>query len=149
MKIILLKELENVGKRGDIKEVKDGFARNYLIPNGFALIANSSTLKAFKALEEHEKHKKEKEKNRALKLKEKIEKFKLRIKAKSGEEGKLFGGISSIDILNGLKEHGILVEKGMINLDDAIRSLGKYEVEIKLHPEVKAILKVEVIPEGE
>ncbi len=149
MKVILLKDVENVGKMGDIKEVKDGFARNYLLPKGFALEATRSNLRTFKVLQEQQKNKREKEKNRALKLKEKIEKFKLKIKAKSGEEGKLFGAISSIDILNGLKEQGIEVKKGMIHMEDAIRSLGVHEVEMRLHPEVKAILKVEVVPESE
>jgi len=149
MKIILLKDVENVGKRGEIKEVKDGFARNYLIPKGFALEATPSNMRTFEALEKQQKNKREKEKNRALKLKDKIEKFKLKIKAKAGEEGKLFGAVSSIDILNGLKEHGIQVEKGMIHMEDAIRTLGSHEVEIRLHPEVRAILRVEVIPESE
>ena len=149
MKIILLKDVENLGRRGEIKEVKDGFARNYLIPKGFAMEATRSNLRAFEAIEAQQKNKREKEKNRALKLKEKIEKFKLKLKAKAGEGGKLFGAVSSIDILNGLKEHGIQVEKGMIHMEDAIRSVGTYEIEIRLHPEVKAILKVEVSPEGE
>ncbi len=149
MKIILLKDVENVGKRGEIKEVKDGFARNFLIPKGFALEATKSNLRTFEALEAQQKNKREKEKNRALKLKEKIEKFKLKLTAKAGEEGKLFGAISSIDILNGLKEHGIHVEKGMIHMEDAIRSLGTHEIEMRLHPEVRAILKVEVTAEGE
>ncbi len=149
MRIILLKDVENVGKRGEIKEVKDGFARNYLIPKGLALEATPSNMRTFEAIESQQKNKKEKERNRALKLKEKIEKFKLKVKAKSGEEGKLFGAISSIDILNGLKEHGIHVEKGMIHMEDAIRTLGIHEVEMRLHPEVRAILRVEVIPESE
>jgi len=149
MKVILLKDVENVGKMGDIKEVKDGFARNYLLALGLAMEANPSNLRTFEVLQAQQRNKREKEKNRALKLKEKIEKFKLKIKAKSGEEGKLFGAVSSIDILNGLKEHDIVVKKGMIHMEDAIRSLGVHEVEMRLRPEVRAILRVEVIPEGE
>lgn len=149
MKVILLEDVENLGKRGEIKEVKSGFARNYLIPKGLAMEATPSNMRTFEAIESQQKSKKEKEKRRALKLKDKIEKFKLKIKVKASSEGKLFGAISSIDILNRLKEHGIHIEKGMIRMDDAIRTLGPHEVEMRLHPEVRAVLRVEVSPEGE
>ncbi len=145
MKIILLKDVESVGSVGEIKEVKDGYARNYLIPKGLALTANKSNLKSFETIKKQQKSKKEKIYQHALRLKEKIEKFTLVIKAKSGEEGKLFGAVSSIDVLNGLKENGFAdVEKGMIHMPESIRKIGKYVVELRLHPDVKAPLKVQV-----
>ncbi len=145
MKIILLEKVEKLGNKGDIVEVSDGYARNYLIPKKLALAATPSNLKAWEAQQKLLKSKEEKRKAKAEKLARRINKTTVTIEAKVGEEGKLFGAVSSIDILNALREKGITeIEKGMIKLDESIRQTGNYKVKIKLHPEVEASLKVVV-----
>ncbi len=146
MKVILLEKLDKLGNKGDIVEVADGYARNYLIPRKLAIAATPSNLKAWEAEQRLKRSKEEKLKAKAQKLANRINKTTVTINVKVGEEGKLFGAVSSIDILNALREKGIEIEKGMILLEEPIRGLGKYDVEIRLHPEVRANLKVVVKP---
>ncbi len=147
MKIILLDKVDKLGNKGDIVEVADGYARNYLIPKKLAVAATPSNLKAWEAEQRLLKSKEEKAKAKAEKIARRINKTTVTIKVKVGEEGKLFGAVSSIDILNALRGKGIEVEKGMIRLEEALRQTGTFKVPIKLHPEVEASLKVVVAPE--
>ncbi len=147
MKIILLDKVDKLGNKGDIVEVADGYARNYLIPKKLAVAATPSNLKAWEAQQRLLKSKEEKAKAKAEKIARRINKTTVTIKVKVGEEGKLFGAVSSIDILNALRDKGIEVEKGMIRLEEALRQTGTFKVPIKLHPEVEASLKVVVAPE--
>ncbi len=147
MKIILLDKVDKLGNKGDIVEVADGYARNYLIPKKLAVAATPSNLKAWEAEQRLLKSKEEKAKAKAEKIARRINKTTVTIKVKVGEEGKLFGAVSSIDILNALRDKGIEVEKGMIRLEEALRQTGTFKVPIKLHPEVEASLKVVVAPE--
>ncbi len=146
MKIILLENVEKLGNKGDIVEVADGYARNYLIPRKLAVAATPSNLRAWEAQQRLLKSKEEKLKAKAEKLARRINKTTVTIPVKVGEEGKLFGAVSSIDILNALREKGIEIEKGMIMLDEPIRETGSFKVEIRLHPEVHAHLRVVVEP---
>ncbi len=145
MKVILKEDIERVGKRGEIVNVSDGYARNYLIPKKLAVPATPSNLKAFQNEEKLRKMKADREKTKAEKLANKIKNISITIAVKTGEDDKLFGAVSSVDILSALKEKGIELQKGMIRMEESIRSLGTHYVPIKLHPEVEAKLKVEVV----
>jgi len=147
MKVILKTDVKDLGSIGEVVNVKDGFARNYLVPQGLAAEASTKNLKAF----EHEKRKihemARKVKAGAAGLAERLAETKVTIKAKVGEEEKLFGSVTSKDIAEALKAEGIEVDKKKIQLDEPIRRLGEYTVTIKLHSEVSAQLNVLVVPE--
>ena len=147
MKVVFLKDVKGKGKKGEIKEVAEGYARNFLIKNGYAKEATNQ------ALSELQGQKRLAEKNAAAELqaakdlKERIEQLEVTIKAKSGEGGRLFGAVSTKQIAESLqKEHGIKTDKRKMECE-GIRSLGYTNVPVKLHQEVKATLKVHVIAE--
>ncbi len=145
MEVILNKDVDKIGKAGTVVKVKDGFARNFLIPNGLAVPLTSGNLKTL----EQEKQKKvlesEKIKKDSQELKLRLEALSLTIPALSKEEDKLYGSITAQDIANALKDEGLEIEKTSIELDDHIKSLGIYEVPIRLHPEVLAKVKVWIV----
>lgn len=147
MQIILKANVKNVGQIGEIVTVKDGFARNYLIPKGLAVEANPRNLRSL----EHEKRKIEekarKEKANAENLTARISNLNLVIKAKAGEEEKLFGSITAIDISEALKKEGIDIDKRKILLEEPIKRLGSYTVHIKIHQNVTAKLDFTVVSE--
>lgn len=146
MKVILLKDVKSLGKKDEIVDISDGYARNYVLPKGLgkeASAANLNDLKLKKANEE--KVAKEKLED-AKKLAAKLETREVTVKMKSGEGGKTFGSISSKEIAEAAREQcGLDVDKKKIQLPEAIKSLGEYEVQIKLHPQVVGKLKVKVI----
>lgn len=147
MEIILNQDVDKLGKRGSIVKVKEGFARNFLIPKGLAIPVTAANLKKL----EQEKQRKilqlEKVKQDCIKLKEQLDAFSLTIAAliKEKEEDKLYAGIGSQDIASALREEGFQLDKSQIILDEPIRALGIYEVSIKLHPEVTAKIKLWVV----
>lgn len=147
MQVILKEDLKNLGKVGEIVNVKDGYARNYLLPKGLAINATTKNMKAL----EHEKRtiieRARKVSNDAQTLASRISEISVTITAKAGEEDKLFGSVTSIDIANALKAKGVEIDKRKIILDEPIKRLGLHNVHIKLHPEVTAELKVDVIRE--
>jgi large subunit ribosomal protein L9 len=147
MKVILKEDIKHVGKMGQIVDVADGYARNYLIPKG--LVAEAST-KNIKFLE-HEKRiiqeKAKKIKDSAQDFASKISSVTISIKAKAGEEGKLFGSITTMDISEALQKEGIEIDKKKISLEEPIKRLGSYTVNIKLHHDVSAPLNIQVIEE--
>lgn len=147
MQVILKANVKNVGKIGEIVTVKDGFARNYLIPKGLAVEANPKNLRSL----EHEKRKIEeiatKEKVTAENLAAKISNLNLVIKAKAGEEEKLFGSVTSIDISEALKKEGIDIDKRKILLEEPIKRLGSYAVNIKISQDIIAKLNFAVVSE--
>lgn len=148
MKIILRKDFETLGYAGDIKEVKDGYARNYLIPNGIASIANKSNLKTFEEVKRQQSRKTNKEIDAAKKIASKLEEEVVNITVKTGEEDKVFGSVTSQMIFDNLTERGFdTVEKRKIILNEPIKTIGEHLVDIKLHKEVSAKLKVNVIKE--
>ncbi|MBU1084233.1 MAG: 50S ribosomal protein L9 [Candidatus Omnitrophota bacterium] len=145
MKVIILKDTDKLGEMGDELQVKDGYARNYLIPNGLAI---ESTKGALRILEEkkREKAKREKKMKEACeKLAEKIAASSCTITMEAGEEDKLFGTVTSEKIANCLSEEGIEVDKKKIVLEEPIKTLGVYNIEIDLHPEVKAQARIWVV----
>ena len=145
MQIILMEKLPNLGQLGDVVKVKDGFARNYLIPQGKAKRATQANLAEF------EKRRAELEKAQAEALAQaqergaKLEGLMIQITQKAGVDGKLFGSVTSADIAQQLEAQGVHIEKRMIDLHEPIRALGVYKVPIKLHADVKAEVKVWVI----
>ena len=147
MKVILKSDVKDLGRIGEVVNVKDGFARNYLLPQGIAAEANTKNVKAL----EHETKKIQemarKVKSGASGIAEQIAAAKVIIKAKAGEEDKLFGSVTSMDIADALKAEGIEIDKKKIHIDEPIKRLGDYTVTIKLHSEVSAQLNVQVVPE--
>src|SRR5690606_38818732 len=133
------------GKKGEVKNVADGYAQNYLIKNGLAIEATKANLKALEAKKRSEAKQAEKELEEAKKLKETLEKTTVELTAKAGEGGRLFGSITSKQIADELqKTHKIKVDKRKIELEEPIRSLGYTKVPIKIHSEVTAVLNVHV-----
>jgi large subunit ribosomal protein L9 len=145
MKVILVEDVTNLGKSGDLVQTKDGYARNFLIPKQMAIPANSQNVKAH----EHQitllRQKQNRVKKDAEKLAQQIERISCTIAKPTGEEDKLFGAVTSLDIEQSLKDEGITVDRKRILLDDPLKSLGIYKVPIKIHPEVTANLKVWVV----
>ena len=147
MKVILKTDMDSLGLEGSTVNVAKGYARNYLIPNGFAIEANNQNIRLMEM-------QKKKIDARRIKTKEDAEKIKLEIAnivvtltQKVGEEDKLYGSVTSMDIAAQLKNLGIDVDRRKIQLDKPIRTLGEYNVLIKLHPEVTGSIKVIVAPE--
>lgn len=147
MKVIFLKDVKGQGKKGQVKEVSEGYARNYLIPRGLATAANESNLKQLEQLNKAESRRKAQEKEDAEKLSVKLKDITLGFKVKAGEGGRLFGSITSKQIAEELDKKGIKVDRRKILLDDPIRSLGVTKVQIRLHPEVTAEVNVQVTEE--
>lgn len=145
MKVILTEDIPNLGKMGDLIQIKDGHARNYLIPKKLAVLANPQNIKAFEHQKTLLKQKQNRIKREAEKLAEKIEKISCTIAKPTGEEDKLFGSVTSLDIEESLNEEGTKIDRKKILLEEPIKTLGIYKVPIKLHPEVTANLKVWVV----
>ncbi|AXM88907.1 MAG: 50S ribosomal protein L9 [Anoxybacillus sp.] len=145
MKVIFLKDVKGKGKKGEVKNVADGYAQNFLFKQGLAIEATPANLKALEAQKNKQKKEAEEELARAKQLKEKIDTLTVELFAKAGEGGRLFGSITSKQIAEALQQqHEIKIDKRKIELDDAIRALGYTNVPVKLHPEVTATLKVHV-----
>lgn len=147
MKVIFLQEVKGKGNKGEVKNVSEGYARNYLLPNKLAAEANSSNLKTLEVKKQGEEKRIEEKLNEAVAIKEGIEKLTVEVKAKSGEGGKLFGAVTSKQIAEALAKMKKKVDKRKIEMDEPIRALGVTNVPIKLHPEVTATIRVNVIEE--
>jgi len=149
MKIILMQDFESLGFEGDIVDTAKGYARNYLIPKGAAIEANDANLKALEMRRGKITAKRMKDKEEAERAAEKISQITVTIIRKAGEEGRLYGSVTSRDIAQELERKGISVDRRKIIADEAIRALGEFDVGIKLHPEVMANIKVVVEKEEE
>jgi large subunit ribosomal protein L9 len=147
MKVILKEDVTNIGSMGQILDVADGFARNYLVPRGLAMEANVKNVKSLEHAKRVVQEKAKKIKGQAQDLSSRIANTTIVIKAKAGEEGKLFGSVTTMDIAEQLKNEGIDIDKKKISLDEPIKRLGTYTVNIKLHPEVSTPVQVEVVEE--
>lgn len=145
MKVILLKDVKDLGKAGDLVNAKTGYARNFLLPKGDAIEATPGNLAKWKEDQKLLEAKKAEEKQAALDLKEKLESLSVVLQGKSGEGGKLFGSITSKDIADGLKkQHKLEVDKRKIEMKDNIKTLGTVEVDVRVYADLTAKLKVEV-----
>ena len=147
MKVILRQDFEQLGNMGDIVDVKQGYARNYLIPKGIALVANNQNLNRLKEEQRQASFRKDRDRHNAEHLAEELGKVSLTASVKVGEEDKVFGSVTSQDIANLLKDKGHEVDKKKIHLTEPIKALGIYDVPIKLHPEVEAKVKLWVVKE--
>lgn len=149
MKVIFLKDVKGKGKKGDIKNVADGYAHNYLLKNNLAKEADQAAISQLAGQKKKEEKESAQELAEAQKLKEELENLTIELKAKSGEGGRLFGSITTKQIAKELeKTHGIKLDKRKMELDDAIRALGYTNVPVKLHHDVTATLKVHVTEEA-
>ncbi|HIE59750.1 MAG TPA: 50S ribosomal protein L9 [Persephonella sp.] len=150
MKVILVKDVEGWGTLGDIIDVKPGFARNYLIPKGLAYPATENYVKHVQEILRQKQRKLEREKEKAQEIAQKIDGLEINIKRPVGPTGKMYGSISSADIADAIKEKaGVEIEKKKIMLRNPIRAMGTFNITIRLHPEVSAKVKINVIPEEE
>jgi len=147
MKVILIQDIPSLGTIGDVITVKDGYARNYLIPQGKAIRATTQNVKALEHQKRVLKDKLNKIKRDAEKLARHIENISCTVAKPVGEGEKLFGSVTSKDIEDALKAEGIDIDRKKILLDEPIKTLGVYTVPIKVHPEVLANLKVWVVKE--
>lgn len=147
MKVIFQQDVKGQGKKGEVKNVADGYARNYLLPRGLAVEATSGNLKALKEEKQREREKEQEADIQARALKQRLEQLDLEIKAKAGEKGRLFGAITSKHISDALKKQNITVDRKKVQLDEPIRTLGVTEVEIKLRPNITATMNVHVVEE--
>ena len=148
MKVILKADIKGVGKKDQIINASDGYARNFLFPKNLAVEANVENMGKLKAKQDSNAFKKSQEKEEAMNIAEKLSKIILKIKVKAGENGKIFGGVSTKEIAENLeKQYQIKVDKKKIVLDEAIKNLGMFDVEIKLFEGVVGKVKVNVISE--
>jgi len=148
MKVFLKEDVKNLGRIGDVVSVTEGYARNFLLPKKFAVEANPKNLKEFE-------HNKRIIQERASKIKDaskaeadKLSALTLKVKAKAGEEDKLFGSVTTMDIAEAFKAEGFEIDKKKILLAEPIKRLGEYTVEVKIHSEVNATVKVQVISDA-
>lgn len=148
MKVVFLKDVKGKGKKGEVKNVADGYAQNFLIKNGYAVEANAQAMSQLEGQKRLDEKNAAAELQAAEDLKKEIEALEVVVKAKSGEGGRLFGSVSTKQIADELqKTHKIKIDKRKMECNDGIRSLGYTNVPVKLHQEVKATLKVHVIAE--
>ena len=148
MKVILTQDVKGVGKKDQILEVNDGYARNFLIPKKLGVQASTANLELLKSKQDSRDFKKQEEKKEAEQIKEKLEKIRLDIKVKSGENGKIFGGVTSKEISDVLKDkYSINIDKKKIELKETIKIVGITTVDIKLFDGIIGKVKVNVIPE--
>jgi len=145
MKVILLESVERLGKAGDVITVKEGFARNYLIPKNVAREATTGNMRALDSIKKKQAEKDLKLLQAVKATAERIAALSLTIPAEAGEEEKLFGSVSNEAISEALSNEGITVDKRDIILAEPIKKLGSYQVTVKLHPEVRAELKISVV----
>lgn len=139
--------MEALGLEGDTVEVAGGYARNYLIPKGIALKASEQNIKLMGMQHKKIEVKRVQAKEDAERIKEKIEELVITISQKVGEEDKLYGSVTSMDIAAQLEKQGIAIDRRKISLDKPIKALGEYEVPVRLYPEVTGSIKVVVVPE--
>ncbi|AAC07793.1 50S ribosomal protein L9 [Aquifex aeolicus] len=147
MKVVLVKDVEGLGFFGDVVNVKDGYAMNYLIPRGLALPATEGNIKHIQTILAQKERKLLREKKKAEELAKKLEGMVIGIKKPAGEGGKLFGSVTPADIVNALKEKGIEIERKNVVFYHPIKEVGVFPVKIRLHKDVEVDIKVDVKPE--
>jgi large subunit ribosomal protein L9 len=147
MEVILKEDVANLGKIGEVVRVRDGYARNYLLPRGLVLLANKKNLKSFEHQKKLVSDQKRKVMGKAQAAADKLANVSVVIPMKAGEEGKLFGSVTTIQIEKALAAQGLDVDRRKIHLNEPIKTLGEYEVPIRLAADVNAVVKVSVVAE--
>jgi len=149
MRIVLRDDVENLGKKGDLVDVADGYARNYLVPRGLALKATSGNQKQADAMRRNRDAREAREREAAQALAAQFEGRTITIKARAGGEGRLFGSVTSVDIADAVqRQTGAEIDRRKIDLDEPLKELGGVDVHVRLHPDVVAALRVEVEAAG-
>ncbi len=148
MEIILLKDVKGQGKKGDVIRVKAGYARNFLMPKGYAMPATTKDKRMLKEQDAIRQRKEQAEAAEAKKEAERISSLKVELKVKAGETGKLFGSVTGKDIAAALEaQHGIKIDRKKIVLPEPLKNIGKFKIEIKIYPEISALLEVIIVQE--
>lgn len=148
MKVVLLQDVKDLGKKGELVNASDGYSRNFLFPRKLAVEATSGKLKEIEDKKSSQRNKKEMELKAAKELADKLSKTEISFKTKAGENGKLFGSITAKDVADAIKaQQKIEIDKKKIVLRDALKALGTYQVEIKVYPEVSAKVNIKVVEE--
>ena len=145
MEVILNKDVEKIGRKGEVVRVKEGYARNFLFPHNLAKPATEASLKKLEQEKQARSAQSAKAKEESIQIKKRLGELSLTIGALTQGEEKLYGSISAFDISEALKEEGFSIDKSNIGLVEPIKSLGIYEVPVKLHPEVTAVVKLWVV----
>ncbi|TFG66410.1 MAG: 50S ribosomal protein L9 [Gemmatimonadales bacterium] len=147
-KIILIKDVDNLGETGDLVHVKPGFARNFLLPQGVALEATPANLRRFEQEREHLVDRSTRELEKASALAARIEAQSLNFPVKAGEDGRLFGSVTSADIVARLAEQGVQVDRHLVQLDEPIKELGIFKVAVRLSANIRPEVTVSVVAEA-
>ncbi len=147
MDIILKQDYQGLGYKNDVVTVKPGYARNFLIPQGIAIVANKSNLKMIEENVRQASHKAEKMKSDAQAIADKIGDMEITIPAKAGESGKIFGAITTLQVSDALKAKGIDIDRKKISFKEDIKNIGEHAAILDLHKEVKKVLKLNVVAE--
>jgi large subunit ribosomal protein L9 len=146
VRIVLREDVENLGHKGDLLEVADGYARNYLVPRGLALKASKGIVKQAEAMRRSREARDARDRAGAEEVAERLTGAKIEIKARAGEGGKLFGSVTSNDLAEAvLAQTGVELDRRKIDLAEPLKELGAAEVTVRLHPDVNAALQVEVV----
>ena len=145
MKVILKEDVKGLGKKEQMVEASDGYARNFLLPRGLAVEASAANMNIMKTKKDAEAHKKEREIAQAKELAKKLKEITVTLKVKAGESGKLFGSITGKDVSDALKsQHKLDIDKKKLVMPEALKSVGTYEVEAKIYPEISAKFTVKI-----
>ncbi|MBU4128533.1 50S ribosomal protein L9 [bacterium] len=147
MKVILREKIENLGNIGDVIEVKVGYARNFLIPKGLALETNPKNLRILEQEKRMKEAAKKREKEKTIALAQKLKEISCTVRVKAGEDDRIFGSVTPLDIKKALDSQGIDIDKRNISIEENIKTLGIYHALIRLHPEVETKIKVWVVKE--
>jgi large subunit ribosomal protein L9 len=145
MKIILLKDVETLGHAGDVREVKDGHARNYLFPRGLAAPATASSLQALEQTKAAAGRRQERINEELVALKGRLEALVVEVRARSGDDGRLFGSVTAQDVADAIQRRGVDVTKKQIELQEPIKNTGFYKVPVRLHAQHIAMVEVNVV----
>ena len=147
MKVILLKDIETLGSAGEVVEVKNGYGRNFLIPRNEALVASAANMAQFESRRKQQETLAERDRRATEALAKKLEAESITAQVKVGEEDRLFGSVTAQNVAELLDEKGYEIDRRAIHLEDPIRELGVYNIEVRLHPEVTAAVKLWVVKE--
>lgn len=148
MKVILKQDVDTLGETGDIVNVKNGYGRNYLIPRGLAVLATSSNVKEVEEIRRQTAHRLERLINDAKELAKRLERLDIVIPARVGEESRIFGTVTTQQVADVLSSKGLDIDRRKIELHEEIRALGVYPATVKLHGDVTAEVKIQVVPEA-
>lgn len=148
MRIVLRSDVENLGRKGDLIEVADGYARNYLVPRGMAIVATKGSARQIDAMRRSRQIRDSRERQSAEETARVLATRRLEISARSGEGGRLFGSVTTSDVAEALEaQAGVQLDRRKLHLDEPIKTLGVHEVPVRLHPEVHVAITVEVVAE--